>query len=79
MPKTLTVYDATPFIAVLTAVRDAGRRAKAEGAPIDDELVDLANRAHAVLSWLEADEAGDIESASRWLDIAYSRDSGVRE
>lgn len=79
MPKTLTVYDAAPFIAVLTAVRDAGRRAKAEGAPFDDELVDLAYRAHAVLSWLEADEAGDIESASRWLDVAYSRDSGVRE
>lgn len=79
MPETLTTYDAAPFLVVLTALRDAGRRAKADGAAIDDELVVLAYRAHAVLSWLEADEAGDIESASRWLDVAYSRDSGVRE
>ena len=73
MPEILTTYDAAPFLVVLTALRDTGRRAKAEGAPTDNELVVLAYRAHAVLSWLEADEAGDIESATRWLDVAYGR------
>ena len=69
----LGTFDALPFVTVLTAVRDAGRAAKERGAGLDDELVALAYRCHAVLAWLEADRAGDIDSARRWLDIAYAR------
>jgi hypothetical protein len=79
MPEGLTTYDAAPFLAVLTAVRDAGRQARTDGAPLDDQLVVLAYRAHAVLSWLDADGAGDIESAARWLDVVYARDSANGE
>lgn len=74
--RKLDVFDAAPFVAVLTAVRDAGRAAKARGASIDDELVVLAYRAHAVLKWMEADEVGDLAAAARWLDVAYARGNG---
>lgn len=62
--------DTQPLLRVLRSVRDAGRAAKGRGASFDDDLVSLAYRCHAVLMWLEADEAGDLEAARRWLVIA---------
>lgn len=77
MSERLDTYDAAPFLAVLTALRDAGRAAKAKGAAIDDQLVALAYRAHAVLKWMEADKAEDFTTAAEWLDVAYARNIGV--
>lgn len=67
----LDSFDAQPFVTVLTAVRDAGRAARDRGE--EGELVDLAYQAHAVLKWMEADAAQDIEAAGRWLDVVYGR------
>jgi hypothetical protein len=75
----LDTFDAAPFIAVMTAVRDAGRAAKARGASIHDELVVLAYRAHGVLKWMEADQAEDYTTAAKWLDVAYGRNSRAGE
>lgn len=79
MAERLDTFDARPFVTVLTAIRDAGRAAKARGSAVDDELVALAYRAHAVLKWMEADEAEDFNTAAKWLDVAYARNSGVGE
>lgn len=63
--------DSRPLIAVLTEVRDLGRRRRDE--KVDPEMVALAKRAHAAMMWLEADIAGDLEAAQRWLDTAQKR------
>lgn len=63
--------DSRPLIAVLTDVRDLGRSRRDQ--KVDPEMVGLARRAHAAMMWLEADMAGDLEAAKRWLDMVYGR------
>lgn len=59
--------DAAPLLRALTAVRDAARVAR-ERSSIDlDEFMKVAVKAHAALKWFEADQAGEIEAAQRWL------------
>ena len=75
MAERLDSHDVKPFVAVLTAVRDAGRAARDRGEI--SELVDLGYRSHAVLKWMEADEAQDFVAAERWLAVAYGRTSSA--
>ncbi len=65
--------DSRPLVAVLTDVRDLGRSRRDR--KTDPEMVTLAKRAHAALMWMEADLAGDLDAAGRWLDTVYGRTS----
>lgn len=68
--------DRAPLVVVLAAVRNAARDFRdGEGEDPGAQLVALGRRAHAALMWLDADEAGDIDTASRLLDIAFGRRS----
>ncbi len=64
-------FDSRPLITVLTDVRDLGRSRRDQKS--DPQMVALAKRAHAALMWLEADRAGELDVAQRWLDTVYGR------
>lgn len=62
----LSPIDATPLIRTLQRISSDGRARHQTG--VDDEAVQYARRANFALLWLEADQAGNIEAATRWLE-----------
>lgn len=62
-----SLFDAVPLLRVLTHVRDQARAARERSSVDLEEILDLGRRAHAVLGWFEADQAGKIELAGPLL------------
>lgn len=73
MSVQVSQMDAKPLLHVLRALRDHGRDVKAGEATANTaQLLALAESAHAALNWLEADQAGELEKAARWLELVWA-------
>jgi hypothetical protein len=64
--------DAEPLLRALAIVRDEARKAR-ESSSIDlDAFLKVGAKAHFALMWFEADQAGEVEAAQRWLEQLLS-------
>lgn len=65
-PTRTAFVNAVPLVRALEVISELGRMRKTSGT--DDEAVQYARIANAALLWRQADEAGDLADAQRYLD-----------